>query len=57
MNFVTDEFEWYYQIFGDTVTSSVSDIALTDVPTHMLVVKRNMLKYGTTYNFIVKCKF
>lgn len=57
MNFVTDEFEWYYQIFGDTVMSSVSDIALTDVPTHMLVVKRNMLKYGTIYNFIVKCKF
>jgi len=55
INFIGLKFEWYYQ-FNDINVKQVDDIALTDVPAHMLVVKRNKLEYGTIYNFIVKCE-
>jgi len=56
INFIGHKFEWYYQ-FNDINIKPVEDIALTDVPKQMLIVKRNMLEYGTMYNFIVKCEF
>lgn len=57
MNYIGNEFEWYYQTLNDTNIYSVVNITLTDVPIHILIVKKNMLNYGTTYNFIIKCKF
>jgi len=56
INFVGQEIEWYYQFNGINI-KPVNDIALTDVPRQMLIVKRNKLEYGTMYNFIVKCGF
>jgi hypothetical protein len=57
MNLIGNKFEWYYQTFDDTNMYPVVNITLTDVPIHMLIVKKNMLNYGTTYNFIIMCKF
>lgn len=56
-NFIGKEFKWYYQSSNDTQLKSVDNIALMYLPTNILVVKKNMLEYGTTYNFIVKGKY
>lgn len=56
-NLTGNEFKWYYQKFNDTRIYLVDNISLIDVPTHILVVKKNMLQYGTTYNFFVTCEF
>lgn len=55
--FTIDEFKWYYQKFNDEEINSVDNIRLTDVAVHILVVKKNMLDYGTTYIFFVESKF
>lgn len=56
INFIGYKFEWYYQFNGINM-KPVDNIALTDVPTHMLIIKRNKLEYGKMYTFIVKCEF
>lgn len=55
-NFIGNEFKWFYQKSSDKNMNSVDNIILTDVPTHILIVKKNTLKYGTSYIFFVNCK-
>ncbi|VVC44103.1 PKD/REJ-like domain,EGF-like, conserved site,EGF-like domain,PLAT/LH2 domain [Cinara cedri] len=57
-NFISNEsLNWYYQEINNTTEtrSSTDTIALTDVPNRMLIVNKNMLRYGTKYRFFVEC--
>lgn len=57
MNFFDNELEWYYHKLNNSKINSVDDISQANVPTHMLVIKKNTLEYGQSYNFIVKCEY
>lgn len=57
MNLIGEEFEWNYQDLSDTNIYSANDIKLSNISSHMLVVKKNVLQYGKMYMFTVSCKF